>query len=157
MTDWKTAFSNTIPGFKRALLWCSLNAIFGLVQILLLVMLGSMAVDPKDAEVYREKLAHTTFRECAIMFFCCAVMGAALTDFILSKVRTKTNVIGFILNVSPVFMILLVVVLYLDGSHRDPAKINLNLYSTFQVIIIAFSSLYCLIVKTYLYLNEKEV
>lgn len=157
MADWKLAFLNTIPGLKKAFTWCSLNVLFGLLPLLLLLMLASMTIDPKEADAYKERIAHSTFRECAVMFFFCAIMGAALVDFVLSKVRPATNLTSFAINVSPLGMLILVTVLFVGGNHGDPARINFDLYGQFQTVIIVFSSLYCLIVKTYLYLKEKEV
>jgi hypothetical protein len=154
MTDWNLAFKRTMPGLIKALIWCCLNILFGLLPILLLLMLGSMAVGKEEVEEVKHKLEQAN-KECVVMFFFCAIMGAALVDFVLSKVRPRTNLIAFCINVSPLGMLMLVVILYINAHNQR--EINYSLYNQFQTYIVAFSTIYCMVVKSYLYSKEKEM
>jgi hypothetical protein len=143
----------------KALAWCIGNLLIGSVPLWLLIGLTRISKDVNQINFLSGKLAES-LKDGAIMFFCLALTGSAMIDFILSKCSSLVKrwiLIGIVL--SPMGMLALLVFLNtnLYYNYHAPQNIDFELYNYFQKILIVFTSVYCLIVKTFLFLKEKEV
>src|SRR6266496_4397104 len=72
--------------FWRAVLWFGLNLLFGLSPFWIIWFIGSLSSNNHVLSITQEQLHHL-IRDCAILFICCVIMGAATVDFMFSKIE----------------------------------------------------------------------
>lgn len=136
--------------FLKAVFWFASNLLYGLAPFLLIQLKNSLSDAPMNdtfAKVYDVN------EICGLLFIFCVLLGAATVDFILAKkINLGKHISVLILGGSGAIFVLVCLV-YIILS--DSKNINWQNFNVFKQIVITFSTLYCISVKTLIFKLEE--
>jgi hypothetical protein len=159
MAKWILIYQEVKSGIKKALIWYIFNAIFAILPILIIWIL--MGASNSQELIFLKDKVYYNLMDCAFMFSCTAITGAAMMDFVNSNIRPESNLTFFGIIISAAAVILVVTVLYVNSmtNHQNTDRVNIGLYKGFLVFLVAFTSIYCISLKTYIYskINEENM
>lgn len=140
----------------KALIWCVWNVVAGLSPFLIIIFVAGILLTKNDP-VSADEIKHLS-NDCVVLFFCSAMMAEVTVEAFLCKVKfSKYSYFGFCCSS---FMIMgLVGIIYavlIFGRFNIKAFNQLNFMGIFQTIIIGFSFLYCLFIKSVLFYEEDK-
>lgn len=133
---------------SKALLYTTayifVHAFFGLAPLWLIF----------DATLYNFKIHHgDLIKEGVVMFFCITIIGVISFDYGISEKKHKSDVIKYLTIVIPFILLTLVAINFLQlrsvSDNFDYSNIK-----TLQFGLVILTLIYCLIIKTFLYINE---
>lgn len=159
MGYWSDIATSLATGFKKGIgkssAWVIFNGLIGTLPLLVIMLLMSISSDTHSKSYFSEKL-YRTFQDCALMFVCCGLTAAVMLDFALSKIKPGNNLISFGLFGSGFLAIILVIILFVNtmNNQGNEAKVDFGFYYTIQTIVIVYTFIYTLTIKTYLYAKE---
>lgn len=136
--------------FRKSATWLAGASVFGLAPLLFLQFINVMSGENLSGREIGQLI-----RDGIILFVSCAITGSVVLDCILSKFRVK-GWLGFIaIYISPFIMLTYLFLKYLqlyvqfDDQHEfGPGSITIE-------ATIAFSVIYCLLVKAFYYMREE--
>lgn len=138
--------SNTGRSFIKAIVWLIIAGLFGMTPFISLQVINEMS----EVNVAVREINHLV-KGAFIIFPCCAITGATVADFIISRIKIKSPLIF-----TAVYILPFVMIIYLFGQY-------LMLYIQYEDMhdfgpgpgttgtTIAFTIIYTLAAKTYYY------
>jgi hypothetical protein len=134
--------------FLKSIKWFFGNAIFALAPLLFMYGLNLITVD----KICHDKV-HYLIRDGAVLFVCGAIMGAVFVDYLLSGFKLAGTASVAIYGV-PLCMLMFILIEYLLIYLKVIDDDYFSLTSITSKVIIVFSFIYCILVKTDLYIKE---
>ncbi len=137
-----------------SILWLILNLLYGLFPLLLLEYVGSIALDSNSSNVSKEEL-NNLIRECSILFVCCVIMGAATIDLLFARGRMNKTIVFILcfLSFAPLVLVAITYIVLILNKNNDH---NFNNLMSFQTVAIWYSCIFCVVTKSYLFINEEK-
>jgi hypothetical protein len=135
---------------KKSIKWTVGNAIFALFAIIVLVIANAMSTN----NYFGQKIDELV-KDGAIMFVCCAIVGAVLIEFWVAGFTFNANEITLIF-VIPILVHALLALEYMLILLGVAAKDSFIMTSWTSKIVIGFSVIYCILGKANYYIREDE-
>lgn len=88
------------------------------------------------------------------LFVCCAILGAIIIEFILSRHEMRTSTM-FLLSIVPIFIFGLILVDYILINVKAINEDSFELHTWTSQIVIIFTAIYCIFIKASLYIKEE--
>jgi hypothetical protein len=128
------------------------------MPFLLVAFIASFKIDPASVKISQQEYHHL-LTDCVILFFCTAIIAEITIESFLCKVKFSKY---FYLGVcSALFIVLIIVILIyyslIIGNNKMLIFINLSNIIEFQKFIMAFSCVFCIFIKTALFLEEDKM
>ena len=135
----------------KALKWYLGNLLFALFfPILLLVIVNTMSTDHIFTRKINELIA-----DGAVSSVCCAIVGAVMVEFWVAKFL-YTSMDVFLLFFTPFFMFGILALLYILMLLQVAPPQSFILQSWTSILVIIYSTFYCILAKANYYLREDE-
>lgn len=143
-------FSRPVKAFFKSLIWLFFVVLCGSLPVLVISLLHYLGIGEADKKL--ESFNHDLFWP----FLCCAIIGEISFEAFLCKINfSKYSYLFF--GMSAGVVILIVCLFYLIFFFKRPDEIaNLPATWIFQVIIISYTSLYSLGVKSFMFFDEDK-
>jgi hypothetical protein len=129
----------------KALIWFVGNAVFGLMPLLIMEFLASIA--PKSGAV--SEIA-VLMKSGIVLFVACTMMGSVVIDILNDGIDLR-GFSYFALTVSPFMVLFLQIIAYILVVCKVLAENQFKTDSWMNIIIFIFAVPYCLLAKYYLY------
>lgn len=150
--------SGCVKAVLKAIIWGLWNVGSGLAPFLVVVFIASTLLDKPAQATSMEEINHLR-NDLVVLFFCSAMMGEVTIEAFLSKIKFgKYTYLGFC--VSSFSILGLVCILYsiiVSGNHNSKPFNGLNNMATFQTIVILFSLIYCIFIKSVLLYEDEKL
>ena len=134
----------------KAIKWTFISVLFALFPIILLVISNAMSQDNHFVNKIEELI-----KDGAVMFVCCAILGAVLVEFWVAGFTYNTNEITLIF-VTPILIHGLLALKYLLILVGVAAKDSFIMTSWTSKFVIGFCLFYCILGKVNYYIKEDE-
>jgi len=143
-------FSTKSRAIGKSLIWLGVTGVIGGLPILLIWMLSGMHIQQADDKL--KEIIH----DLAVPFLCCAIITEISIEAFLCKIKfSKYSYLSFFLAAGIVIFLVcfLYVVTFILKSENlvKPGQIGI-----YQVIIISFTILYSLFIKTVMFIEEQR-
>lgn len=135
--------------FSKTLLWLSLNSFFGLLSALIALFLNSINLETQQLTLNK------ILEEGVLIFFCISLCCSVIVDFLFTKHQLPNLIIGAIILI-PSVMMLFGSLIFTELYFHKGKNMNYKALFLYQNLIFLTSMLYCLSMKTYLFLKEEE-
>jgi hypothetical protein len=134
--------------FLKSIKWFFGNAIFALAPLLFMYALNVITVN----KICHDKVIFL-IKDGAVLFVCGAIMGAVFVEYLLSGFELNGTTSVFIYG-APILMLMFILIEYLLIYLKviDDDYFSLNSLTSKVVIVLSF--IYCILVKTDLYIKE---
>ena len=142
--------SRPLKAFIKSSIWLFFVVLCGSLPVLLISLLHYLDIGEADKKL--ESFNHELFWP----FLCCAIIGEISFEAFLCKIKfSKYSYLFFGLSAGVV--VIIVCLFYLIFFFKKPEEIaKLPATWIFQVIIVTYTSLYSLGVKTFMFFDEDK-
>lgn len=137
----KTEEKKLLNNIGRGVLWMLLTALFGLLQLWLVI--GYNSVVRHDILSY-----HDFIHQGFILFFISAVVTTISVDFFLSDLEFSRTIVGFLFVLFPLVVLLLSVGLFLICLDKKSTDLDLETIEALQLTLITMTVIYAITIKT---------
>lgn len=139
--------------FWSAFIWVYINSIIALAPLISLILIQPIANDKKSIaeEIY------ILLRGGAVLFVCCALMGAVVIESILERIPFQTTFTRFLYNIAPFIFLCVVCALYLMTIGKMISPSIFTTVSVPYVMIVLITIVYCISGKYRLYLQREII
>jgi hypothetical protein len=134
----------------KSIKWTVGNAVFALFPVILLEIVNGMSTNNHFGNKIDDLV-----RDGAVMFVCCAILGAVLVEFWVAGFVYNVNQITLIF-VIPIVVHALLALEYVLILLGIAAKDSFIITSWTSKIVITFSVLYCIFAKANYYMRENQ-
>lgn len=151
LTFFKVDFAVTLRSFIKACIWFAITVAFGLAPMLLLMLANKIAPNQELANKIFE-----FYNDLVIPFLCSAIIAEVGVEAFLCKVKfSKYSYLAFFLSSAMILFLVCIVYIVILNNHLKE-NINVSLWVS-QDIIVTYTVVYCLSVKTILFKEEDKV
>jgi hypothetical protein len=142
--------NSPLKAFIKSVIWLFFVVLCGSLPVLLISLLHYLDIGEADKKL--ESFNHELFWP----FLCCAIIGEISFEAFLCKIKfSKYSYLFFGLSAGVV--VIIVCLFYLIFFFKKPEEIaKLPATWIFQVIIVTYTSLYSLGVKTFMFFDEDK-
>lgn len=136
------------PYFRKSIVWVFGNACFGLTPLLFMLFVNMVS----GHKVGSEEISHL-INDGVVLFVCCAILGAALIELMLSGMKMKISH-AYSIGIVPLFILALILTDYFLINLKVIDTSCFMLSSGTSKIVILFSTVFCIFTKANLYIRE---
>jgi hypothetical protein len=134
---------------RKSVFWLIGNALFGLLPLIFMKFIFLMS----DKKAGGEEIKHL-IEDGVIQFVCCAICGASLVDLALSGEKMKISK-AYAWGIIPVVIVGLLLTNYILIILKVIDHTCFHIGSNTSLIIISLTVIFCILVKTRLYIKEE--
>lgn len=138
----------------KAILWSIGNIFFGLCPFIVVGVLYIFGLNENAANVAKHEFWHI-INDGAVVFFCCAMMGAIAVDMFLARRHFRSLGYVIFVIVLAVFLLFCVVIVYVILLYGGTKGQGFRDLPRFQEIIVGISFVYIIFTKSSLLIKEK--
>jgi hypothetical protein len=132
--------------FMKALLWLIIAGSFAMMPFIALAVINELS----EVNVAAKEIAHL-IKGVFIVFVCCAICGAVVADFIVSKIKIKHWLTFIAIYLSPFALLLYLCSQYLTVYIQYEDLHPFGPGTRAVKVLVTFTIIYALAAKTYYY------
>lgn len=152
LTGFKIEFSVVFKSITKSIIWLLITAIYGTAPLLLLWFANHFSPDPGQIHKIKELL-----NELTIPFLSSAMIAEIGVEAFLCKIKFSKYAYAVFLASSILILALSSVIYTVFIKSRSAGNFNFDNLWIFQVIVVTYTVIYCLSIKTIMLIEEDKI
>ncbi|MEO5681469.1 MAG: hypothetical protein ABIQ88_02445 [Chitinophagaceae bacterium] len=148
----KIDFSTLTKAIIKSVIWFVTTAVYGMAPILLLLIVNYLAPD-----VGQEDRIKHLLKDLFVLFLSSAMIAEIGVEAFLSKIRfSKYAYLVFFVSSALILGIVCIAYTVIVKTKAED-QFNFNNLWLFQVVVVTFTLVYCISIKTFMFVEEDKI